>query len=55
MDMRFDTWAVRSLLRAGSLMTVAKVISKYQLDPMGVREIRWDKGGTEPAGEYTFF
>jgi exonuclease III len=54
MDMRFGTWNVRSLYRAGSLMTVAKEISKYKLDLMGVQEVRWDKGGTEPAGEYTF-
>jgi hypothetical protein len=22
---------------------------------VGVQEVRWDKGGTEPAGDYTFF
>jgi hypothetical protein len=22
---------------------------------MGVKEIRWDRGGNEQAGEYTFF
>jgi hypothetical protein len=22
---------------------------------MGVQEVRWDRGGTKPAGEYTFF
>jgi hypothetical protein len=22
---------------------------------VGVQEVRWDRGGTEPAGEYTFF
>jgi hypothetical protein len=22
---------------------------------VGVQEVRWDKGGTEPEGEYTFF
>jgi hypothetical protein len=22
---------------------------------VGVQEVRWDKGGTDPAGEYTFF
>jgi hypothetical protein len=21
---------------------------------MGVQEVRWDRGGTEPAGKYTF-
>jgi hypothetical protein len=29
--------------------------TKYQLDLVEVQEIRWDGGGTEPAGEYTFF
>jgi hypothetical protein len=50
MDMRFSTWNVRSLYRAGSLMTVAKGISKYKLDLVGVHEVRWDGGGTELAG-----
>jgi hypothetical protein len=35
---RFGTWKVRSLYRAGSLMTVAKDISKYKLDLTGVKE-----------------
>jgi hypothetical protein len=55
MDMRSGTWNVRSLYRAGSLMKVAKETSKYKLDLVGVQEVRWDGGGTEPAGEYTFF
>jgi hypothetical protein len=41
--------------RAGSLRTVAEELSKYKLDLMGVQEVRWGGGGTEPAGEYTFF
>jgi hypothetical protein len=36
-------------------MTVAKEISKYKLDLMGVPEVRRDTGGTKPAGKYTFF
>jgi hypothetical protein len=46
---------VRSLYGAGSLMTVAKEISKYKLYSVGVQDVIWDRGGTEPAGEYTFF
>jgi hypothetical protein len=44
-------------LRSSSLcsLTVAKEISKYNLDLMRVNEIKWDRGGTKPAGEYTFF
>jgi hypothetical protein len=29
--------------------------SKYELDLVGVEEVKWDRGGTEPAGEYTFY
>jgi hypothetical protein len=36
-------------------LTVESEISKYKLDLVGVQEIRWDRGGTEPAGEYTYF
>jgi hypothetical protein len=32
-----------------------KKISKYKLDLVGVQEVRWGRGGTEPAGDYTFF
>jgi hypothetical protein len=53
MDMRFGTWNVRSLYRTVSLMTIAKAISKYKLDLVGV-QVRWDRGGTETVGEYTF-
>jgi hypothetical protein len=55
MDMRFGTLNVRSRYRAGSLRVVAKEISKYTLKLMGVQEVGSDRGGTEPAGEYTFF
>jgi hypothetical protein len=34
---------------------VAEEISKYKLHLMGVQEVIWDRGGNEPAGEYTFF
>jgi hypothetical protein len=28
-------------------------LSKCKLDLVGVQEVRWEGGGTEPAGEYT--
>jgi hypothetical protein len=28
---------------------------KCKLDLVGVQEVRWDRGGIKPAGEYTFF
>jgi exonuclease III len=55
MDMRFVTWNVRSLYRAGSLLTVSREIVRYKLDLVGVQEVRWEGGGTEPARKYTFF
>jgi hypothetical protein len=56
MDMGFGTWNERILRRAGSLMTVEKEISKYtyKVDLVGV-QVRWGRGGTETAGEYTYF
>jgi hypothetical protein len=53
--MRLGTWNVRSLYRAGSLVTVSKEPSKYKLDLVGVQEVRREGSGTEHAGEYTFF
>jgi hypothetical protein len=55
MDMKFGTWNVRSLYRVGSLMTVSMELARYELDLVGVEEVRWEGSGTEPAGEYTFF
>jgi hypothetical protein len=55
MDTRFGTWNVRSLYRVGSLMTVSRELARCKLDLMGMQEVRWEGGGTEPAGEYTFF
>jgi hypothetical protein len=47
MDMRFGLWNVRSLYRAGFLMTVSRELSKYKLDLVGTQEVRWEGGGTE--------
>jgi hypothetical protein len=55
MDMNFGLWNVRSIVRAGSLMTVSRELSRYKLHLVGVQEVRWEGDGTEPAGEYTFF
>jgi hypothetical protein len=46
MDIRFGLWNVRSLYRAGSLMTVSRELSRYKLDLAGVQEIRWVGSGT---------
>jgi hypothetical protein len=41
--------------RADSLRAVVEEISKYRIGSVGVQEVRWDRGGTKPASEYTFF
>jgi hypothetical protein len=54
-DMRFGTWNMRSLYRSWSLMTLTRELVSYILDLVGVQEVRWGKGGTVRAGDYTFF
>jgi hypothetical protein len=36
-------------------MTVSREPLRNKLDLVGVQDVRWEGGGTEPAGEYTFF
>jgi exonuclease III len=55
MDMRFGTWNVRNLNGTGSLRVVGEEILEYKLDLVGAQAVRWEGGGTEPAGQYTFF
>jgi hypothetical protein len=43
------------MYKAGSLKTVAEEISKCKLELVGVQEVKWNRGGTQPAGEFTFF
>jgi exonuclease III len=52
--MRFGTWNVGSLYRAGSWETVARELRKYKLDLVGVQEVRWEKGCTERAEDNCF-
>jgi hypothetical protein len=48
--MRYGTWNVRSLYRAGYLKTVLRELARYKLDLVEVQVI-WEGGGTEPAEE----
>jgi hypothetical protein len=34
-------------------MIVSRALDRYKLDLVGMQEVRWERGGTEPAGEYT--
>jgi hypothetical protein len=53
--MRFGSWNVRSLYRAGSLMAAARELDRYKLDLVGMQKVRWDKEGTLRAWDYIFF
>jgi exonuclease III len=53
--MRFGTWNVRTLYRAGSLTAAARELARYKLDLVGVQEVRWDREGKVRAGDYNFF
>jgi exonuclease III len=53
--MRFGTWNVRGQYRSGSVKTVSTELGKYKLDLVVVQEVRWEKGSTERAEDYTFF
>jgi hypothetical protein len=55
MDVRLGTCNVSSLQREVSLKAVAEGISQYKLVLVGVQKVRCERGGTEPASEYTFF
>jgi hypothetical protein len=47
--MRFGTQNVRCRQRAGSKMAVGKELSKYKFDLVGIKEVVWDKRGTEKS------
>jgi hypothetical protein len=49
--MRFGLWNVRSLYRAGSLITLSRELARYKIDLARVQEVRRGGGGTEPAAE----
>ena len=54
-DIRFGTWNVRSLYRAGPLTATATELVRYELYLVGVQGARWDRGDTLRAGAYNFF
>ena len=53
--MRFGTWNVWSLYRAGSFTAAGKELARYKLDLVGMQEVSWDQGDTVRARSYNFF
>jgi exonuclease III len=44
--MRFGTWNVRSMYRAGSRTAGARKLARYKFYLVGVQEVKWKKQGT---------
>ena len=53
--MRFGTWDVRSLYRAGALGLVTSEIDRCRMHLVGVQEFRWEGSGSLETGNYTLF
>jgi len=53
--MNIETWNVRSLYRAGSLITAARELARYKLDLVGVKEVGQDKGGRKEQRIIIFY
>jgi exonuclease III len=53
--MRFGTRNVRILYRVGAIKSVVGELQKYELDLVGVQEVRWEGEGYQTADNYTFF
>jgi hypothetical protein len=53
--MIFGVWNVRGMCRSGSITTVARELTRYKLDLVGVQEIRSDKGHCKIRGLFSFY
>jgi len=53
--MRFGTWNVRRLYRAGLISAAARELARYKLHLVGVQDVGWVKWGKVGAGNYNFF
>ena len=52
--MRFGTCNVRSVYRAGSLITATMELARYMLDLVSLQEVKWGKVGAVRAKGYSF-
>jgi hypothetical protein len=52
MEKGYELWYIEC--KFGSFTTVARELTRYKLDLVGVQEFRWDKVGTVRAGDYNF-
>jgi exonuclease III len=53
--LRIGTWNIRTLYKPGSLQYVLKEISRYNVDIMGLQEIKWPGSGNLKSRNMTVF
>jgi exonuclease III len=52
--MRFGTWNIKSLCKVGAIRSVVGELEKYELDLVGIQEVRWEGEGYQTVDNYTF-
>jgi hypothetical protein len=53
-DVRFGTWNVTSLYRAGSLTAAVRDLARNKLDLVGVQDVRWGTECMVRVGDYVY-
>jgi hypothetical protein len=51
--MGFGNWNAKSHYTSGSPKTEARALAECKSDSVGIQEVRWDRGGTEPVDDST--
>lgn len=52
---KIGTWNVRSLHQAGKLQNVIKEMKEYEIDILGISEVRWTDSGCVKSGDHTMW
>lgn len=47
-------WNIRCLYGAGSLTSAERELAQYNLDLVGARVVRWNKGGMKPEDDFNY-
>jgi hypothetical protein len=53
--MRFGTWKIRRLCRAGAIKSIVEELEKYKLDSVGGQQVGWEGEEYNKTDKYIFF
>jgi murein tripeptide amidase MpaA len=53
--MGFGSWNITSLCRVDAIKSVVGEFEMYELDLVGVQEVRWEGEGYQKTHNYTFY